>query len=67
MAKPQKRRTTNLLTLPTADQLIGTADSDIARRAYELYLRRGGDHGHDLDDWLQAERQLRDAARSTAA
>jgi hypothetical protein len=35
------------------------ADSDIARRAYELYLARGCEHGHDVDDWVQAERELR--------
>lgn len=31
----------------------------IAKRAYEIYLNRGGQHGADLDDWLEAERQLR--------
>ncbi|MCC7415658.1 MAG: DUF2934 domain-containing protein [Acidobacteria bacterium] len=31
----------------------------VARRAYELYLERGGDHGRDIDDWLRAERELR--------
>jgi outer membrane protein TolC len=30
----------------------------IARRAYELYERRGGTGGHDLQDWLEAERQI---------
>ncbi len=30
----------------------------IARRAYEIYLQRGGEHRHDLDDWLQAEREI---------
>jgi DUF2934 family protein len=29
----------------------------IATRAYELFLARGAGHGHDLDDWLQAERE----------
>ncbi len=29
---------------------------EIAKVAYELYLRRGCVHGHDLDDWLEAER-----------
>jgi len=33
-------------------------DSDVARRAYDLYLARGCEHGHDLDDWLRAEREL---------
>jgi len=31
----------------------------VARRAYEIYQGRGGDHGADLDDWLEAERQLK--------
>jgi hypothetical protein len=31
----------------------------IARRAFEIYQGRGGNHGADLDDWLEAERQLR--------
>jgi hypothetical protein len=30
----------------------------IAARAYELYEARGGEHGQDIDDWLQAERQV---------
>jgi hypothetical protein len=35
-------------------------DADaVARRAYEIYQRRGGNHGADLDDWLEAERELR--------
>ena len=31
----------------------------VARKAYEIYQNRGGDHGADLDDWLEAERQLK--------
>ena len=30
----------------------------IAQRAYELYLSRGGDHGRHEEDWNQAEREL---------
>ena len=26
--------------------------------AYEIFERRNGENGHDLDDWLQAERDL---------
>ena len=38
---------------------------DIARRAYQLYEDRGGEHGRDREDWFQAERdiRLRDGAR----
>lgn len=31
---------------------------EIVRRAYEIFEERGRIHGHDLDDWLQAEREL---------
>ena len=30
----------------------------IAARAYQLYEARGGGDGRDMDDWLQAEREL---------
>jgi hypothetical protein len=30
----------------------------IARRAFELWERRGRQDGHDVDDWLTAEREL---------
>lgn len=30
----------------------------IAQRAYELYEQRGHAHGHDLEDWLEAEQQI---------
>lgn len=36
---------------PTADE--------IRIRAYEIYCARGGEPGRELDDWLEAERQLR--------
>jgi hypothetical protein len=31
---------------------------EIRLRAYDFYLERGGQPGHELDDWLQAEREL---------
>ena len=31
---------------------------EIAKRSYELFLARGGEHGHAEEDWLQAEREL---------
>jgi hypothetical protein len=41
-----------------ADDPVNDPDA-VARRAYEIYQSRGGNHGADLDDWLEAERQLR--------
>jgi DUF2934 family protein len=34
------------------------AHDDIARRAYQIYEQRGAGHGHDVDDWCQAEQEL---------
>jgi hypothetical protein len=31
---------------------------EIAQAAYQRYLERGGGHGSDFDDWVEAERQL---------
>jgi hypothetical protein len=28
----------------------------IAKKAYELFEKRGGSHGYDREDWLEAER-----------
>lgn len=33
--------------------------SEIAEAAYQRYLSRGGAHGQDVDDWMEAERELR--------
>jgi hypothetical protein len=30
----------------------------IEKRAYEIYQARGGRHGADQEDWLQAEREV---------
>ena len=32
--------------------------STVARRAYEIFERRGYEHGFDLDDWVAAEKEL---------
>jgi hypothetical protein len=31
---------------------------EIARRAHELYVQRGGEHGKDVEDWVTAEKEL---------
>ena len=47
--------------------LVEVTDRDIAHRAFELYRERGCEDGHDADDWLEAERELRGAVSSTVA
>jgi hypothetical protein len=31
---------------------------EIELRAHQIYIERGGVDGHDVEDWLQAEREL---------
>jgi hypothetical protein len=38
--------------------LRSTREEKIRIRAYEIYLQRGGQPGYELEDWLQAEREL---------
>jgi len=33
---------------------------EIRQRAFEIYIERGRIHGSDLDDWMQAERELQE-------
>ena len=37
----------------------------IRQRAREIYLARGGTPGRELDDWLQAERELQAGKKSS--
>ena len=39
--------------------LLFVYEEDVADRAYALWQARGGEHGHDREDWSDAERQLR--------
>ena len=41
------------------DHRTSESDADrIARRAYERFQQRGGEHGHDQEDWFAAEQEL---------
>jgi DUF2934 family protein len=39
----------------------------IARRAYEIYVQRGGENGRDVEDWLRAEKEIRGKAADVPA
>jgi Protein of unknown function (DUF2934) len=51
----------NLDTGETGEVSVGHSalDGEIRRRAYEIYRERGEQPGRELDDWLQAERELK--------
>jgi hypothetical protein len=35
------------------------SQAEIEFLAYQIFLERGGEPGHELSDWLEAEEQLR--------
>ena len=45
--------------LPTVAPTDQPSHDDIAHAAYLRYLNRGGGDGQDFEDWLHAERELK--------
>jgi hypothetical protein len=41
-------------------------NQEIAARAYEIFLARGATRGNDVEDWLQADRELAEKSRDSA-
>ncbi len=64
--KPKSRKTTTKSETPAvaAVSTLTVTEAEIARRAFEVFCARGGQHGRALDDWLQAERELMTAANT---
>jgi DUF2934 family protein len=66
--KGKRNETLELHTGPSQSHAEDTSANhaqnhdEIRRRAYEIYLERGSLACNDLDDWLQAERELERAA-----
>jgi hypothetical protein len=46
-------------TVTSEDTPNSPTYDEIAEAAYQRYLRRGGGDGRDIDDWVEAERELR--------
>lgn len=57
-AQADETTTTTTMTTP-ASASATISDEEIRERAYRRYLERGGGHGMDFDDWLEAERELK--------
>jgi hypothetical protein len=52
------------MELPTMEMTPKATDAErefydrVRMRAYELFVARGGEYGHEIEDWLEAEREL---------
>jgi hypothetical protein len=44
--------------VPEEGQKNGPSPAEIRKRAFEIHIERGGIHGCDPNDWLEAEREL---------
>jgi hypothetical protein len=59
MKRNGKKRATVEAAL-TPELLPDDINEKVAFRAYQIYERRGGQPGHELEDWLEAERSVRE-------
>jgi DUF2934 family protein len=58
-------RSTATMETDTRNESMGSepSEEEIRMRAYRRYLERGGSHGQDFEDWLEAERELKSTKR----
>jgi hypothetical protein len=56
------KRRIDMLRSSTTEQVIKNVPTpeEIRQRAYEIHIERGGFYGCDMDDLLQAERELQE-------
>jgi hypothetical protein len=45
-------------TFPAKEGAPAYPSDQIAKRAYEIYVERGAEEGHALEDWLRAEAEV---------
>ena len=65
MSKAERKRKTIKRGIAEAQRAITPevhrppTEDEVAQRAYELFVSRGRTDGRDVEDWLEAERQLK--------
>lgn len=55
---PQPAIRLNASPISEVELKIRQLENQIAQRAYEFFEARGGEHGHDWEDWFRAESEL---------
>ncbi len=58
-ARPQAERRVEAMRDPAARSTSEPSFDAVSRRAFEIWERNGRMPGHDLENWLQAEAELR--------
>jgi hypothetical protein len=49
------------------DVVTRVSTAAVSRHAYGLFQARGSEHGHDVEDWLEAEAELLNNSTSEIA
>ena len=60
--QPQTQKTStngHAAKMETRPSMDAAMRDRVAKRAFEIYMGRGGERGDEVQDWLQAERELR--------
>ena len=68
VVKTEPRKNVVVPSNPVPSNLVSiNLEDEIRRRAYELYLQRGPGSGSEAEDWLTAEREIRQRYRQQSA
>ena len=49
------------IPIPTSEESPAEHEEKIRKRAFEIYERRGREDGRELEDWLEAEKEVLEA------
>ena len=58
-ADAKRAKTKKAATAGNSNAIPINLEEEIRRRAYELYAERGFSSGHEHEDWLKAEREVK--------
>lgn len=56
--QPKKNKVIHSAAMEATTLEIGVSHDAISVRAFQMYESRGGEQGHDIQDWLRAEHQI---------
>ncbi len=54
----EMRATSNVNRKADGDGMNQEMREHIQKRAYQLFEAGGGEHGHDIEHWMQAEQEI---------
>lgn len=59
MARIKMNNNTSTATMTSSSSKSQTFNDEVGKLAYQFFIERGYQHGHDQEDWLRAERIIK--------